>query len=61
MLSRTGPPGEIRDRQAPGWTFTTSPLFAFPERRGRWAPVEEFTISLLFTNSQSLSLVNISR
>ena len=44
-------------------------LFTFPETRDRWAPVEEFTISLLFAlqngsnnrsrvSNQSLSLVD---
>ena len=54
------------------WLLTTSLLFALPETRDRWAPVEEFTVSLLLVlqngsnnrsrvNNQSLSLVNTSR
>ena len=54
---------------ASGWTLITCFQFAFPETRDRWAPVEEFTVSLLFAlqngnnsknrvNSQCLSLVH---
>ena len=40
---------KVGDRWASGWTFTISqPPFTFPETRNRWAPVLEFTISLLF-------------
>ena len=51
---------------------SASLLFALPEARDRWAPVEKFTTSPLFAlgngsnnrsrvNSQSLSPVNVSR
>ena len=54
-----------------GHLQSASLLFAFPEARDRWAPVEEFTTSPLFglrngsnsrnrVNSQALSLLNIS-
>ena len=60
------------DRLQVGPLQSGSLHFAFPEIRHRWAPVEEFTTSLLFAlrngsdnrnriNSQSLSLVNTSR
>ena len=64
---------EVGDGWAPGWTFTISqPPLCISSIKNRWAPAEEFTTSLLFAlqngsnnrnrvNSQSLSLVNISR
>ena len=55
-----------------GHLQSASLLFAFPEIRDRWAPVEELTMSPPFAlrnrsdnrnrvNSQSLFLVNTSR
>ena len=54
-----------------GHLQSASLLFAFPEARDRWSPVEEFTTSPLFAlrngsnnrnrlNSQSLSPANLS-
>ena len=64
---------EVGNGWAPGWTFTISqPLLCISWIKNRLAPVKEFTTSLLFAlqngsnnrnrvNSQSLSIVNISR